>query len=1248
MSILAAGQDAKRQQFSSLAGANAYRSWIYAAANLNAVAVASTPLRLYVRTRPSGDKLWKTARVSRRTKAYLAGDRAHAPSMYTLRKAAEYGDEYEVVTDQHPILELLSKVNPYQNGYDATVLRVLYTELTGNAYLHPVIDQVTNRPVELWTMPSQYVEVIPGKEKFIDGYLYGATREQRKFFAPDEVIHFKRPNPADLYYGIGKVEAAWGAAQMNAASHEMDLAFFENKARPDYLLSVKADASPEELERLEVQIDEKLRGSRRTGRFLTATADIDLKPLSFPPKDLAGRETIVEEIAAVFGVPVSMLKANDPNLASAQSGYQMWREATILPMLRMDEEVLNQNLIPLFGLEDDAFLAYDSPVIEDRRLELEERRTAVAGGWRTANEARKEEGREAIDDPNAERLLINGQPLGGQQTAAAIGGALPFVDGGEGKLPSPTSEVSSSSSDVLQAPAGQPVANTALNGAQISSLVTLAAQAQTGELPLDSARAIAAAAFPSISQTVINSIFDPIVPASAPATLPKTGKASEVNPVAQTESEQPGAVHVWGVDPEQKDAMSDCVSSKIPDLISRGHPQAQAIAIAYSMCESGKSAEAVIAELGIEKKDALSDCVSAKISKLVGEGYPQDQAIAIAYSMCSEGKSQDEATAEIQSKAISDIDTKPPQIVADNAQRALDVRETMPDSMRGMTPVGIARARDLANRVNLSEDTIRRMVAYFDRHEVDKQGNTWDEQGKGWQAWYGWGGDEGRAWANRKLREFDAQRETKSLRAKLFEFDMADMVDLCVETKDCGTGAGGFQEGNSCGGASGGSSGSSKPSSSRSKPSAAAGKPPADGLSEPKKHDIAIPVNPRRMTVDQFDSALSALGYESVKTRVENPNSRTDRTVYHTVKDRNGNTAEVNQDDLVATIYANSSDPKLAAVKPARRRKKSCGCGCSGEISQKSMWKDYSDPPIRTKATRKDTERKYEAATKDEDAIGAAVDKVLERQIKETIKALNSSDVPTQDLTVKVELMLRSAKWDRQIVEAMRPYLQAALQRGLIVGTETVKKLAVAIPDFNPPQPQLEAYTQSESVRLARGAARGVNKYTAVRVTEIIGTGVLDGLTIPEIASKVQDWAVAEEDGVRATRRRALTIARTESQRATRSAEVEAWKSSGLVEGKTWLLAPDPCEFCEAASKAFSADAVGIEDAFYEKGHTLTGADGGTMVLDYESIQGPPLHPNCRCSLQPKLMDGYEQIAQEAEQEIIAQQQALLAAQGEA
>jgi len=103
-----------------------------------------------------------------------------------------------------------------------------------------------------------------------------------------------------------------------------------------------------------------------------------------------------------------------------------------------------------------------------------------------------------------------------------------------------------------------------------------------------------------------------------------------------------------------------------------------------------------------------------------------------------------------------------PQVVADNAQRALDVRATKPESQRGMTPVGLARANQLAKREPVSLVTVRRMVAYFDRHEIDKEGATWDEQGKGWQAWNGWGGDEGRAWARRILEE--NSMETKASR----------------------------------------------------------------------------------------------------------------------------------------------------------------------------------------------------------------------------------------------------------------------------------------------------------------------------------------------------------------------------------------------------------------------------------------------------------------------------------------------------
>ena len=129
------------------------------------------------------------------------------------------------------------------------------------------------------------------------------------------------------------------------------------------------------------------------------------------------------------------------------------------------------------------------------------------------------------------------------------------------------------------------------------------------------------------------------------------------------------------------------------------------------------------------------------------------------------------------------IDFTPPQGAREAAKRALDVREGKPPSQRGMTPVGIARARDLMNGVKMSPDTVRRMKAFFDRHEVDKKGSTWDEQGKGWQAWHGWGGDAGYAWARKVVGQMEA-------RDKKTEF---------VAGRDCGQDEGGtFGPDNKC------------------------------------------------------------------------------------------------------------------------------------------------------------------------------------------------------------------------------------------------------------------------------------------------------------------------------------------------------------------------------------------------------------------------------------------------------------------
>jgi capsid protein len=112
------------------------------------------------------------------------------------------------------------------------------------------------------------------------------------------------------------------------------------------------------------------------------------------------------------------------------------------------------------------------------------------------------------------------------------------------------------------------------------------------------------------------------------------------------------------------------------------------------------------------------------------------------------------------------IDFKPSEAIAAEAKRGLEWRA---EFGRGGTSVGVARARDLSNRVNLSPETVRRMFSYLSRHEVDKQGKgfTPDEEGfpsAGRIAWALWGGNAGFSFARARVEQMNAadEKENKS------------------------------------------------------------------------------------------------------------------------------------------------------------------------------------------------------------------------------------------------------------------------------------------------------------------------------------------------------------------------------------------------------------------------------------------------------------------------------------------------------
>ena len=105
------------------------------------------------------------------------------------------------------------------------------------------------------------------------------------------------------------------------------------------------------------------------------------------------------------------------------------------------------------------------------------------------------------------------------------------------------------------------------------------------------------------------------------------------------------------------------------------------------------------------------------------------------------------------------IDLTPPAGAREEAQRGLDWRR---EHGRGGTPIGIARARDIAGGKALSEETIARMVSFFARHEVDKKGEGWSPGEDGYPsngriAWALLGGDAGKAWAEKVARQLDGE-----------------------------------------------------------------------------------------------------------------------------------------------------------------------------------------------------------------------------------------------------------------------------------------------------------------------------------------------------------------------------------------------------------------------------------------------------------------------------------------------------------
>lgn len=121
---------------------------------------------------------------------------------------------------------------------------------------------------------------------------------------------------------------------------------------------------------------------------------------------------------------------------------------------------------------------------------------------------------------------------------------------------------------------------------------------------------------------------------------------------------------------------------------------------------------------------------------------------------------------EAGAKALEDY--RAPQAVREAARKGLRLHEEG-RSGDGLKPQTVREARTIAAGGAVSPDKLRRMRAWFARHASDRTAG-WDTPGRetpGYVAWLLWGGDAGRAWANRVVAAMEAEPGAKAMRAPI-------------------------------------------------------------------------------------------------------------------------------------------------------------------------------------------------------------------------------------------------------------------------------------------------------------------------------------------------------------------------------------------------------------------------------------------------------------------------------------------------
>ncbi|MEE8362453.1 MAG: phage portal protein [Dehalococcoidia bacterium] len=306
----------------------------------------------------------------------------------------------------HPLQALLDRPNPFWSAGELWRATETYLSLWGSAFWGIERDE-SGRVAELWPLRPDRMRVLPDTDRYVRGFVFDVGG-RRVAYLPEEVVWFRHFNPLDEFSGLSSVAPARAAVDMAAGAMLFNRAFFSNSATPgDLAITTEETPTDDEVEEFYARWESRFTGPGRAHRPILLSRGMDAKRLGLSHRDMEfieGLKWSVEEVSRAFGVPKAFLsELQDATLANIDTEERfLWRN-TMVPEMRLLEDVVNRSLSPLFDVpgERPARVEFDLSVIEalheSETARVERLVRLVEAGVMTVNEVRADRGLPDVD-----------------------------------------------------------------------------------------------------------------------------------------------------------------------------------------------------------------------------------------------------------------------------------------------------------------------------------------------------------------------------------------------------------------------------------------------------------------------------------------------------------------------------------------------------------------------------------------------------------------------------------------------------------------------------------------------------------------------------------------------------------------------------------------------------------------------------------------------------------------------------------